>query len=58
MAWKRRSKSKVKNAKKSSYKGLDFKSNLELKTRDACTNYYYTDHTRSREWYRQNWYSD
>ena len=30
MAWKRRSKSKVKNAKKSSYKGLNFKSNLEL----------------------------
>ena len=30
MAWKRRSKSKVKNAKKSTYKGLDFKSNLEL----------------------------
>tara|TARA_R100001463_G_scaffold25650_2_gene60611 strand:- start:489 stop:932 length:444 start_codon:yes stop_codon:yes gene_type:complete len=33
MAWKRRSskgRSKVKNAKKSTYKGLDFKSNLEL----------------------------
>ena len=33
MAWKRRSskgKSKVKNAKKSTYKGLNFQSNLEL----------------------------
>jgi hypothetical protein len=32
MAWKRRktNRSKVKNAKKSTYKGLDFKSNLEL----------------------------